>query len=550
MIRILAYSPNLVDHLNIRESLKNLMVNSEPIHIDSIFSVEIIPEYTARSQASGSPIHLIIFSPEMNSVIHDILPKAIPIICLTGSEDKDLSVHSANEWLYFHDLQSRESFLELVSKCLELQQIRYDLSEKHASHYYSPLNQSQFLEIIGDHLNRAFILESTAGLCLFNLETYDADPINRHRVTQSIRKLYKSVKDSLPAKWSLYSYGALKMGMIIDDIKDKDDFAKNLNHLYQQVNSYFVEQNLVVSIDVGVVIGDSSSVDPFQFYDQAQSALAIAKRKGHGFIEYYGKEQETKLLYATRLESDLKQAFLTKELFVVYQPLINLETLKPIGLEALIRWTHPVFGPISPYDFLPLVERLNAMDTLADIVFDQAFHTLSMLRSRGINLSLSINVNGQQFMTGSLIKCLQTKLAFYHLRPQDIEIEITEEIDLNPVAPALAQLTELQNLGCKIVIDDFGVGYSSLHYLSHFPVNKIKIDKSFIQQLTERKVKILEAILNLSRFLEIETLVEGIETKEQYNMLKFIGAQCGQGYLFSKPLTQEQLMTYISDLAG
>ncbi len=544
MLRILSYSPHLRDHLHIRDALKNLSIDSEQIHIDSVFSLEIIPEFINRSLDLNTPIHLILYVPPINSVVLNILPQTTPIICLSPMEDADSISNIKRDWIYFQDQESTSDFLDLVKKCLEIQKIKFELSERHTHEKHASLNQSQFIEIIGDHLNRSFILDSKTGLCLFNLETYDPDPLSRHRVAQCIKKLYGTVKNSLPPKWTLYSYGSMKVALIVDDILDTTHFSYQLNELYQKVIQYFADQNLVVSIDVGVVLSDESSVDPFQFFDQAQSALAIAKRKGHGFIEYYGKEQASKLLYATRLESDLKQAFIKKELFVVYQPLIDLSTLSTVGLEALIRWTHPQFGPISPFDFLPIVERLGAMDQLADIVFDQGLSTLRKIHDMGNPSSLSININGQQFYSGNLVNKIKSKLELYNLSPKDIEIEITEEIDLNPVAPALSQLLELQELGCKIVIDDFGIGYSSLHYLSHFPVDKIKIDKSFIQDLTERKVKILEAILNLAQFLKIETLVEGIETKEQHEMLKFIGAQYGQGYLFSKPLSKEQLLNH------
>ena len=548
MIRILSYSPHLADHLHIRESLKHLHINSEQIHIDSIFNLEIIPDYIAKAQENYAPIHLIIYAPKISSIILEILPSTLPIICLSGKEDADSLAPQSKEWVYYPTNESSDSFLNLVTKCLEIQKIRYELCENHSADMPSHLSQSQFLEIIGDHLNRAFILESTVGMCLFNLETYENDPFNRHRVTQIIRKLYKTVKETLPPKWSLYSYGSMRIALIIDDISDKEIFSKHLIELYQKVSSYFVDQNLVVSIDAGVILSESTSVDPFQFYDQAQSALAIAKRKGHGFIEYYGKEEESKFLYATKLESDLKQAFIKKELYVVYQPLINLTTLKPVGIEALVRWTHPLLGPISPMDFIPIAERLNAMDDLAEIVFDQSFATLKELHNLGILLKLSVNISGQQFINSSVVDKISHKLAIFDINAESIEIEVTEEVDLNPIAPALPQLHELQNMGCSIVIDDFGIGYSSLHYLSHFPVDKIKIDKSFIQDLTERKVKILEAVHNLAKFLGIETLVEGIETKEQYEMLKFIGAGYGQGYLFSRPLTKEQLLTYLHQI--
>ncbi|AIK96910.1 GGDEF domain-containing phosphodiesterase [Candidatus Odyssella acanthamoebae] len=551
MIRILSYSTQLADHLKVRDALKGIEkacgvgINTE-FKIDSVFSLEIIDEFMRKAAIEGSPIHLILYNEKVTDEILALLPDNSPIICLKGFEQSQKSSRPQQELIFFHTLEDTKGFQQLVSKCLQLQSLRYELSYSQSIDYNNRLSQSSFIEILGDHLNRAFVLKHGVGLILFKFVSYGREPKHLKSMTYLLQEYYQFLDEYLPSGWKLYTFGTSDLGLIIDDVSCRDDFDAMLRHVHQETNKFFSNYGIVMSIDMGVALSEDKIVDPIELYNQACAALSVANRKGHGFIEYYGKEQERSLLFSTKVESDLKQVLIDRKLNVVYQPLVDLNTLQPRGVEALVRWNHPTLGQISPVEFLPIAERINGMNELADIVFHQAFDHLRSWKMQGLNLYMSVNIAGQQLVSGKLINHLMETTQLYNISPTDIDLEVTEDFDLNYIDPIVYQLEELKNLGFKITIDDFGIGYSSLHYLSQFPVDKIKIDQSFIRNLNDKKIKILQAMCNLAQFMKIETLVEGIETKEQLEMLKVIGTQYGQGYLFSPPLKADNLELFLN----
>lgn len=549
MIRILSYSMQLSEHLKVREALKEagelLSELKDEIKVDSIFSVEIMDDLVKKAAREGHPIHLILYNEKISHNTLPFLPLGIPVICLKGFEQDVANLNSDREMVFFQVLEDIHGFTQLVSKCLQMQILRYDLKQSQSVPHDNRLTLANFIEILGDHLNRAFIFKHNLALVLFKFITYGKDPVIKKNKTSFLRELHDHLTEILDPDWNIYSFGMTDIGILIDNVSDGQEFNFALRRLHQEANNFFVRHETVVSIDLGVALSQDKIVDPIELYDQAMTALAIANRKGHGFVEYYGHEQEHKLLFSTRVESELKQALQDRKLDVVYQPLICFKEHKTIGVEALVRWNHPTLGHISPVEFLPIADRIHGMNDLADIVFHRAFEDLNQWKKDGLNLSMAVNIGGQQLVSGNLINHLVETTKLYGLEPSDIEIEVTEDFDLNHIDPIVYQLEELKDLGFRIAIDDFGVGYSSLHYLSQFPVDKIKIDRSFIQGLNEKKVKILEAMLNLANFMRVETLVEGIETKEQLEMLKFIGFGYGQGYLFSPPLPADKLKDFL-----
>jgi EAL domain-containing protein (putative c-di-GMP-specific phosphodiesterase class I) len=551
MVRILSYSTQLSDHLRIRDALKGIEkvygagINTE-LKIDSVFSLEIIDEFMRKAATDGSPIHLILYNEKVTDESLALLPDYSPIICLKGLEHPNKSSPARPELVFFHTVEDTEGFQQLVSKCLQMQSLRYELSYSQSINYNNRLSQSSFIDILGDHLNRAFVLKQGVGLILFKFVSYGREPQHFKSMAHLLQEYYQFLDQSSPQGWNLYAFGTSDLGLIIDNVSCRDKLDAKLRGIHQETNKFFSDYGIVMSIDMGVALNEDKIVDPFELYNQACAALSVANRKGHGFIEYYGKEQERSLLFSTKVESDLKQVLIDRKLNVVYQPLVDLNTLQPQGVEALVRWNHPTLGQISPVEFLPIAERINGMNELADIVFHQAFEHLRNWKMQGLNLYMSVNIAGQQLVSGKLINHLIETTQLYNISPPDIELEVTEDFDLNYIDPIVYQLEELKNLGFKITIDDFGIGYSSLHYLSQFPVDKIKIDQSFIRNLNDKKIKILQAMCNLAQFMRIETLVEGIETKEQLEMLKVIGTHYGQGYLFSPPLQAEKLELYFN----
>jgi len=550
MVRILAYSTQLSDHLKVREALKGMQtscvgINTE-LKIDSVFSLEIIEEFMRKAAAEGYPIHLILYNEKITPEILALLPDHSPIICLKGLDPTKQSTHPQQTLVFFHSLEDRQGFQHLVSRCLQMQSLRYELSYFQSTAYNNRLSQSSFIEILGGHLNQAFVLKRGLGLILLKFVSYGREPQHLKSMTYLRHEYYQFLEQSLPIGWKLYAFGTSDLGIIIDQVECLDEFDAVIRRLHQETNKFFSDHGVIMSIDMGVALSEDKVVDPLELYDQSCAALSLANRKGHGFIEYYGKEQERNLLFSTKVESELKQVLIDRKLKVVYQPLVDVNKLQPLGVEALVRWHHPTLGQISPVEFLPIAERINGMNELADIVFHQAFDQLKRWKEQGLNLYMSVNIAGQQLVSGKLINHLMETLQLYNISPTSIDLEVTEDFDLNYIDPIVYQLEELKNLGFKITIDDFGIGYSSLHYLSQFPVDKIKIDRSFIRNLNDKKIKILHAMCNLAQFMKIETLVEGIETKEQLEMLKVIGVQYGQGYLFSPPLDADKTELFLN----
>lgn len=550
MIRILSYSTQLSDHLKIRDALKGIStilpsLDTE-IKIDSVFSVDIINDFIKKSINEGQPIYLIIYNEKITDTIINLLPDQLPIICTSGFEKTDKTEHPPREMVFFQSPDEVNDFTYLVGKCLQMQILKHELTQSQSPTYDNHLSYAHFIEILGDYLNRAFVHKSSLGLILFKFVSYGREQSHPKNIADLQSRYHAYLSSLLEPGWRLYTFGTNNLGVIVEDLDSLKTFDVILRNLHQETNQFFRDYDIVMSIDMGVALSDSKIIDPIELYGQAKTALSIADRKGHGFIEYYGKEQERYLLYSTKVESELKQVLRDRKLNVVYQPLVELNTLKTVGVEALIRWYHPTLGHISPVEFLPITERINGMNDLADIVFHQAFDHLRLWKNQNIKLFMSVNIAGQQLVSGKLVTHIMDTIQLYGVSPADIELEVTEEFDLNHIEPIVHQLEELKNLGFRIAIDDFGIGYSSLHYLSQFPVDKIKIDRSFIQNLDEKKVKILQAMFNLAKFMNIQTVVEGIETTEQLEMLKFIGAQYGQGYLFSPPLSADKLESFLS----
>lgn len=551
MIRILSYSTQLSDHLKVRDALKGMSTIlpslDEEIKIDSVFSVDIIDDFIKKAANEGQPIYLIIYNEKITDTIINLLPGQIPVICTSGFEKTDKAKHPTRDMVFFQSLDEVNDFTYLVSKCLQMQILKHELTQSQAPVYGNHLSRAHFIEILGDYLNRAFVRKSSLGLILFKFVSYGREPNHIKNMGDLQSRYYTYLSRLLEPGWRLYTFGTNNLGMIVEELNSLKTFDVVLRNLHQETNQFFRDCDIVMSVDMGVALSDGRIIDPIELYDQAKTSLSIADRKGHGFIEYYGKEQERYLLHSTKMESELKQVLRDRKLDVVYQPLVELNTLKTVGVEALVRWYHPTLGHISPVEFLPITERINRMNDLADIVFHQAFDHLRTWKNQNMKLFMSINIAGQQLVSGKLVTHIMDIIQLYGVSPADIELEVTEEFDLNHIEPIVHQLEELKSLGFRIAIDDFGIGYSSLHYLSQFPVDKIKIDRSFIQNLNEKKVKILQAMFNLAKFMNIQTVVEGIETTEQLEMLKFIGAQYGQGYLFSPPLSADKLELFLGN---
>lgn len=285
--------------------------------------------------------------------------------------------------------------------------------------------------------------------------------------------------------------------------------------------------------------------------DTAMYAAKAAKQAGKNGFRIYHESMSDDLVGRLEMEADLKLALTQEQFELYYQPKVNLKNSKVVGFEALIRWHHPTKGLIRPDAFIPLAEELGLIVPMGQWVLQQACQDLLYLQENaGFFGSIAVNVSGIQLENDDFIQTVEAVFEQYEITPKEIELEITESAIMNNPMRWINLLAQLRFMGFKISIDDFGTGYSSLSYLKKLPVNQVKIDKSFVDDLTfdEDDRLIIDAITSLAQAMKLGCVAEGIETQAQLNALLEMGCEQGQGYLFSRPLPLQDIKTWLNDL--
>jgi diguanylate cyclase (GGDEF)-like protein/PAS domain S-box-containing protein len=299
-------------------------------------------------------------------------------------------------------------------------------------------------------------------------------------------------------------------------------------------------QEIIGDVSIGISLAPNDANSAEQLLKNSDLALYGAKEDGRGTYRFFEPEMDAKVKERRALELDLRKALSDNEFELYYQPLINIEHHQIIGCEALLRWHHPERGMIPPADFIPVAEDTGLITAIGDWVLKTACAEAATWPS---HIKVAVNVSPSQFKNQRLTLSVAQALGESGLDPARLEIEITEAVLLQNEEATLAALRELHDLGIRIAMDDFGTGYSSLSYLRSFPFDKIKIDRSFVNDLAEKpdSVAIVRAVAGLANELNMITTVEGVETAEQYNKVREFGCTEIQGFLFSRPIPRKQL---------
>ncbi|MFA9558163.1 putative bifunctional diguanylate cyclase/phosphodiesterase [Evansella sp. AB-rgal1] len=311
----------------------------------------------------------------------------------------------------------------------------------------------------------------------------------------------------------------------------------------------FIINNLELFVDysIGISICNNSSCNELEILKEANIAMYEVENSFKSGYLFFTKAMKDNYFERIELESYLRYAIEKKELCIYYQPKFDLKTKKIIGLEALLRWNHPKWGIISPTIFIPLAEKTGLIISIGKWVIRETFKTLEDWNNEGFHdLKVSINVSAVQIRDRSLLDFIEMRLKETNLDPSHIEFELTEST-IHNINESKSFIIGLRSLGFAVSIDDFGVGYSNLNALSHLPISSLKIDKSFINKLPEMAgmKKIVSAIMNLGRELDLEIVAEGIETEDQLLFLEALGCEKGQGFLFSKPIPIDEVYTLL-----
>lgn len=322
--------------------------------------------------------------------------------------------------------------------------------------------------------------------------------------------------------------------------------AQQLTEIFSQ--PFHIEtQEIYLSPNLGISLYPYDGTDSDTLWQQAQAALHQAQAQGRNLTLFYSPQRNEQLRQRLQLESDLREAILQGQLLLHYQPRVELDTGQIRSVEALLRWHHPTQGPISPGLFIPIAEESDLIFPIGEWVIRQACGQLRTWQAQGLPpMVISVNLSARQFQHPDLADQILKISQEMDVQPEQLELELTEGSLIN-AEQALPILETLHRAGFSIALDDFGTGFSSLSYLSQFPLHTLKIDRSFLQDLEvdPQQQIIVRSIVALAHSLQLRVTAEGIETQDQLQYLKGLNCQEGQGYLFSRPLPADAVQALI-----
>jgi len=306
-----------------------------------------------------------------------------------------------------------------------------------------------------------------------------------------------------------------------------------------------------VTTSIGISVYPNDNNDTATLLKNADIAMYQAKEKGRNNFKFFTERMHDELVAYHELERDIREAISTESFRLVFQPKVNLVTRKLQGLEALLRWVHQHRGNVPPLEFIPVAEQSGHIVPLGHWVFNEVCRTINRWKAKGLPVvPVAINVSARQFQQPDFYRRVTDTLSRHAVDPTLIEIELTEGLLMEDTASVQRSLQQLKDIGVRISIDDFGTGHSCLNYLRRFPIDVLKIDKSFVHDVdhTEDSAIIIDAIISLARSLQLDTVAEGVETREQLNFLVDRGCQVAQGFLFGQPMQAREVLPFLEDL--
>jgi diguanylate cyclase (GGDEF)-like protein/PAS domain S-box-containing protein len=344
---------------------------------------------------------------------------------------------------------------------------------------------------------------------------------------------------------SVFRSGDDVFAIILDDINQPDDASKVAQRIIDACSHPFnlADHELYVTLSIGISFFPSDAQEHESLLKNAENAMIRAKELGINNYQHYKPAMNISAAEHLTLEHNLRKALIQEEFVVFYQPQVNLETGKISGSEALVRWKHPELGMISPGQFIPIAEENGLIIPIGEWVLRTACKQMVQWHKElGTNITISVNLSARQFLQQDIVGKVRSILDETGLHPRRLELEITESLGMKNPELTLRTLRELKDMGIHISIDDFGTGYSSLSYLKRFPIDTLKIDRSFVFdiQTDPNDAAIVLAIIALAHSMHLKVIAEGVEKEEQAAFLRHHHCEEMQGYFYSRPVPAEE----------
>ncbi len=343
--------------------------------------------------------------------------------------------------------------------------------------------------------------------------------------------------------------GSDEFAAILRNIETPADVMRSADRLlkFESQPTSIRGQEVLITVAAGIAMSDGQDLDAYTIVKNADAALSQAKAQGRNNYQFYAKDLDHEVAAQLAMEKNLFSALVNKEYLLNYQPYHDLITKNIAGAEALIKWKHPALGLVSPVEFIPTLEHTGMIIDVGEWVLRTACSQLKEWDARRALFPVSVNLSGVQFRHKYLVTTIDNAIKDFNVNPTHLTLELTESIFMHDLNFAQGILKKLKNLGVAISVDDFGTGYSSLSYLKKLPVDVVKIDKSFVNDVTTDPdaAAIVTAITSMARSLNLKTIAEGVETEEQAKILRLLRCDIGQGYYFNPALPPAELEKYL-----
>lgn len=498
-----------------------------------------------------------------------------PILMVTGLDDID-SINNAFDagatdfitkpinWLILsyrvkYMLRAGKAFHDVIDKQQQIQELAF------FDHLTGLANRTLFKEALEQAISQSLAEDGLLAVLFMDLDRFKIinDTLGHHagdillkNVAERIRSCIRET-DSFSRLKKRYSksfisrQGGDEFTMMLPHLKEPEDAGRVAGRINQSLAESFIieDSEVFISTSIGISISPLDGTDAEELMKHADLAMYHAKEKGRNGFQFYKKSLNIKAKERLEFENDVRKAVAGEEFTMHFQPQVFMLDGTIIGAEALTRWTHDRFGMVSPGAFIPAIEELGLIIPFTDWVIHQsAEHQLEWQRMSLAPTRLALNISSKNFVQQDIPDKMSVILKKFDLNPTLIELELTESVLAEQNMETLSILKQLKRMGLTISVDDFGTGYSSLLYLKNFPIDIVKIDRFFIKDIltSQQDASIVKAIIVMAHSMGMKVIAEGIEKKEQFDLLREMGCDFGQGFLFSPAVSPHIFTEMIS----
>lgn len=494
----------------------------------------------------------------------------IPIIIVSGSIGEEAAVRAmkagASDYIMKDNMARLSPAIERELRDAEVRRQQRE-SEKTIRHlaFYDPLTQLPNRRLLMDRLEHALLSSARSknygALLYLDMDNFKNlnDTKGHHYGDILLGQVAIQLKSCVREEDTVARLGGDEFVVMLEDLDRNADHAaiqakaigdKIVSTLNQPciLNNY--EHYSSCSIGVALFHGDKSQLD--HLLTQADTSMYEAKKAGRNTLRFFDPAMQKTLEERVDMENALRQALSKQQFQLFYQIQVDKQGY-PLGVEALIRWRHPIKGMIPPGDFIPLAEETNLIETIGQWVLETACLQIKAWTDCPFrqHLTIAINVSAQQFKQHNFVDIVQKTVECIGIDPAKLKLELTESMVLTNVEDAITKMKQLRALGFYLSLDDFGTGYSSLSYLKRLPFNQIKIDRSFIVSATtdSNDAFLVSVVISMGQKFGMDVVAEGVETQEQFELLEILDCNAFQGYLFGKPMPYGDLETFLLSVA-